>query len=72
MSEFQHNHESLATLLDIMGAVGGSDSARSIAERALDRLHARGLVVAGAVWLRDCDLICLARTGAGPQAAVAE
>ena len=62
MMRFQHDHENMAALLDLMLAINESADPRALADQALDWLMARDGVASGGVWLAQSDdLVCLAR-----------
>lgn len=60
--KFQHDHENMAALLDLMLATNKATDARSRAQQALDWLMIRDGVMASGIWLAQSgDLVCLAR-----------
>jgi signal transduction histidine kinase len=62
MMRFQHDHEYIAALLDLMLATNEAADPRALANLALDWLMARDGVASGGVWLaQSSDLVCLAR-----------
>ena len=59
---FQHEHEHMAALLDLMLATNAATSLRAIVDQTLDWLLVRDGVASGGVWLEQSDdLVCLAR-----------
>jgi len=59
---FQHDHEHMAALLDLMLAMSKVTDMRARAQQALDWLIAREGIVASGIWLSQAgDLVCLAR-----------
>jgi signal transduction histidine kinase len=70
MIEFQHDHEHMATLLELMVATNTATDAQTIATQALDCLIAREQIVAGGIWMdQSGDLVGLARRDLDPEAA---
>jgi len=62
MIKFQHDHEYMAALLDLMLATNATTDQRTLTEQALDWLVARDGVAGGGVWLAQTnELVCLAR-----------
>lgn len=62
MIKFQHDHEYMAALLDLMLATNAAADQRTLADQALNWLMARDGVASGGVWLtQPNDLVCLAR-----------
>jgi signal transduction histidine kinase len=60
--KFQHDHEPMAALLDLMLAMNNASDAHARAQHALDWLIKRDGVVSGGVWLAQSgDLVCLAQ-----------
>ena len=73
MIEFQHDHEHMAALLELMVVTNMTADAQTIAMRALDCLIAHELVVAGGIWLdQSDDLVGLARRELDPAAVLPE
>jgi len=62
MIKFQHDHENMAALLDLMLATNAAADQRSLADQSLDWLMARDGVTSGGVWLvQPNELVCLAQ-----------
>jgi len=62
MIKFQHDHEYMAALLDLMLATNAATDQRTLADQALDWLMAQSGVASGGIWLaQPTDLLCLSR-----------
>jgi signal transduction histidine kinase len=62
MMRFQHDHEYMAGLLDLMLATNAATDPLALANQTLDWLMARDGVASGGIWLAQSgDLVCLAR-----------
>src|SRR5215218_3921690 len=62
MIKFQHHHEYMTALLDLMLATNAATDQQGLADQALDWLMARDGVASGGVWLvQPNGLVCLAR-----------
>jgi signal transduction histidine kinase len=60
MIEFQHDHEYMAALVDLMAATNAASDPQQIAAGAIDRLMARDTIIGGGIWLdRDGELLCV-------------
>ena len=60
--KFQHEHEYMAALLDLMHAINHATDAHARVQQALDWLMMRDGVTSSGIWLAQSgDLICLAR-----------
>jgi signal transduction histidine kinase len=62
MIRFQHEHEHMAALLDLMLVMNAATSPRALVDQTLEWLLVRDGVASGGIWLEQSgDLVCLAR-----------